>query len=259
MKTLEESVTGSMDGSDIRIREFIPYLLQDIWEIGADPQTMVSLIKAYVKKKNPRILDLGCGKGAVSIQISREIDCSVRGIDAVPEFIKEAEDYAVRFNVHGKCTFEVGDIRVRIKELIGFNIVILGAIGPVFGDMETTLKTIINALITPGYVLLDDGYIEDNLKTGYSRCLRKSEFFRQIRTAGFSIIHEEIFKRDGIAESDEVIFSSIKKRAEELIRKHPAKRDILLKYVEDQVFENKMLETIIITGTWLLENKDPQQ
>jgi len=50
----------------------------------------------------------------------------------------------------------------------------------------------------PGYLLLDDGYIEYNFATDYNKCLRKSEFFRQISATGFTLIHEEIFEQDGL-------------------------------------------------------------
>ncbi|MHC1732261.1 MAG: class I SAM-dependent methyltransferase [Bacteroidales bacterium] len=254
MKPIDESIIESLDGSDIRLREYIPYLLQDIWEIGADPETMISMVKKHVDVSNPRILDLGCGKGAVSIRIAREVECNVLGIDAVPEFIIEAIEYARKFNVLEKCSFQVGDIRVRIKELSNFDIVIMGAIGLVLGNLEASLKAINQSLNTPGYVLLDDGYIKDEADVDYTRCLRKSEFYRQIKDSGFSIIHEEIFTRDGITESDTVIFNAINKRADELINKHPDKSGILKKYIDNQDFENKMLETTIITGTWLLRN-----
>ncbi|MBE0679187.1 MAG: methyltransferase domain-containing protein [Bacteroidales bacterium] len=252
MKSLEESVTGSLDGSDTAIMKFLPWLLRDLWEIGSDPETMVRLITDHVRKDNLRILDLGCGKGAVSVRLAQEPGFTVTGIDAVPEFIMEAGEYARKFNVSDRCSFKVGDIRVRIRELSGFDVVILGAIGPVFGDLEVTLKTVRGAMTNPGYVLLDDGYIEDDLVTDYNRCLRKSEFFRQISAGGFTVIKEEIFERNGLAEKDEAMFNSIKQRAEELMEQYPEKSELFRIYIENQNFETRMLETVITTGTWLL-------
>lgn len=252
MKSLKESVCQSLDGSDAGIMKFIPYLLRDLWEIGSDPGTMVALIKDHIRKDNLRILDLGCGKGAVSVRIAMETSCTVKGIDAVPEFIEEAREYARKFLIADRCTFEVGDIRIRIRDLAGFDVVILGAIGPVFGDLEVTLKTVRGALASPGYVLLDDGYIENDLVTDYNRCLRKNGFFRQISAAGFTVIHEEIFERDRLTETDETLFNSIKRRAEELMDQYPEKSELFRKYIQNQEFENRMLETVITTGTWLL-------
>jgi SAM-dependent methyltransferase len=253
MKDLNESVVESLDGFQTELLPYLPYLLQDLWEIGADPNTMLSLIKQYIRLDKLNILDLGCGKGAVSIKIAQEINCTILGIDALLEFIESARDYAKKYNVGNICKFEVGDIRVRIKELSNFDIIILGAIGPVLGDLETTLTTLAKSLISEGYVLLDDGYIDDNSKTKYDRCLRRTEFYKQIKEAGFEIIHEEIFAKDMLEDSDIYIFDSIKRRANELIDKLPDKKEVLEGYLKSQEFENRMLENEIITGTWLLK------
>lgn len=41
MKTIEESVVTAMDGPDKELFPFIPYILQDLWEIGADPEVIL--------------------------------------------------------------------------------------------------------------------------------------------------------------------------------------------------------------------------
>jgi SAM-dependent methyltransferase len=253
MKNLNESIVESLDGFQTELLPYLPYLLQDLWEIGADPNTMLSLIKQNIRLDKLSILDLGCGKGAVSIKIAQEINCTILGIDALTEFIESARDYAKKYNVGDKCNFIVGDIRVRIKELSSFDIIILGAIGPVLGDLETTLKTLAKSLNSQGYVLLDDGYINENSKTKYDRCLRRTEFYRQINEAGFDIIQEELFSKDLLEDSDIYIYDSIKLRAYELIDKLPDKREVFEGYLKSQEFENQMLETEIITGTWLLK------
>lgn len=253
MKSLNESILESLDGSQIELLTYLPFLLQDLREIGANPSTMISLIKQYIKQDKLSILDLGCGKGAVSIKIAQEMNCTILGIDAFNEFIKSAQDFAKELNVDNKCKFEVDDIRIRINELSGFDIAILGAIGPVLGDLKTTLMVTSKSLKSEGYVLLDDGYIDDKSKTNYDRCLRKTEFYSQIKEAGFEIIHEEIFSKDMLEDSDSYIYDSIKMRANELIKNLPDKRDLIEGYLKSQELENQMLENEIVTGTWLLK------
>jgi SAM-dependent methyltransferase len=253
MNSLEESVTGSLDGTDAGILKFLPYLLRDLREIGSDPETMARLIRDHNGKDILKVLDLGCGKGAVSVKIAMETGCTVRGIDGMPEFIREAGRWAHECNVSDRCSFETGDIRIRVRELTGYDVVILGAIGPVFGDLELTLRTVKEALNVPGYVLLDDGYIDDDLETDYDRALRKSEFYRQIDAAGFTVVHEKIFGSETLAENDEAIFGSIKKRAAELAAQYPEHAGMFQGYVDNQAYENNILETVITTGTWLLK------
>lgn len=147
MKTIEESVITAMDGSDKELYPFLPYILQDLWEIGADPDTIIKLFRKHSKNySNLKILDLGCGKGAVSIRVSKEFGCACYGIDAIPEFIDFAQQKAKEYSVDHLCNFEIGDIREKIKELLGYDVIILGAIGPVFGDYYTTLTTVSSCL-----------------------------------------------------------------------------------------------------------------
>src|SRR4030042_3477142 len=193
---LKKSILESLDAFEADLFPYIPYILQDLWEIGADPSIMLALIKDNITRKKLKILDLGCGKSAVSIYIARHIDCTVKGIDGLSAFIESAKDYAEKFNVHDKCNFVVGDIRIMIKNIKGFDVVILGAIGPVIGNLQTTLEIISKSLNREGYVLLDDGYIADESQVNYHRCLRKSDFYSQIKTAEFEIIQEVIFEKN---------------------------------------------------------------
>ena len=44
MGTIEESVVMAMDGSDTGLFPFLQFILQDLWEIGADPDAIIRLI-----------------------------------------------------------------------------------------------------------------------------------------------------------------------------------------------------------------------
>jgi len=254
MDDLKKSILESLDGSRQEdLFPFLPYLLQDLWDMGADPATMLALIKDNIQIKKPRILDLGCGKGAVAITIARKMDCSVRGIDAMPDFIESAWTFAKKYGVQDKCDFEIGDMREKMKELRGFDIVIFGATGPVLGDWETTLKAAAGLLNRPGYVLFDDGYIGDDSKSAYQRCPRKTEFYRQLNSSGFEIVSEVVLEKGGSRETNLLMYQLIEKRANELMRQHPDKKEIFEGYLKSQQYENYVLENEITAGTWLLK------
>ena len=71
MKTIEESVLASLDGSDKELFPYLTYILQDLWEIGANPAVIIKLIdNQFTIGNNLKVLDLGCGKGAVSIKVA---------------------------------------------------------------------------------------------------------------------------------------------------------------------------------------------
>jgi len=163
IKTTEESVVTAMDGFDKELFPFLSYILQDLCEIGADPDAIIRLIRKHGKRyPELKVLDLGCGKGAMSVKVAKALGCRCYGIDAIPEFITFAHQKAIEYEVTHLCTFEVADIRKKVKDLSDYDIVILGAIGPVFGDYYITLITLTDCIKPQGIFIIDDGYIEDN-------------------------------------------------------------------------------------------------
>lgn len=255
MKELEKCVVESLDGQDYELFQFIPYLLQDIWEIGTSPDIIIELIKKQkiLQNKKLKIIDLGCGKGAVSIKLAKEFDCYVKGVDALPDFIEEAKRYAKRFNVTENCDFEVGDIRITINDYVNYDIAILGSIGPVLGNTEQTLKRVVNCIKERGFIIIDEVYIEDKSDFVSNTYSKKKKVLHQIKNNDLEIVDEYIYKNSELEGPNSKIFKGIKKRANELKEKHPNKVYIFDRYVESQRIENEVLEKRVKCVTWLLK------
>ncbi|MBU0528578.1 class I SAM-dependent methyltransferase [bacterium] len=256
MKTIEESVVTAMDGSDKELFPYLPYILQDLWEIGADPGVIIKLIsKHFANCADLKVLDLGCGKGAVSVRVAKNLGCSCYGVDAIPEFIVFAQQKAIEFKVGHLCTFETCDIREKVKDLTRYDIVILGAIGPVFGDYFTTLSTLSKCINENGIFIIDDGYINDNSDYSHPLMFKKSSIIKQIDKAGMKLVENDIMDREDIIDSDDYIFDNLKKRCYELIEKYPDKQNLFLDYIKKQEIENDVLENKVIGTTMVIKKK----
>lgn len=256
MKSIEESVVIAMDGSDKALFPFLPYILQDIWEIGADPEAIIKLIKKYCNNFTElKVLDLGCGKGAVSVKVSQTLGCTCHGIDAIPEFVEFAQQKAKEHKVNHLCKFELGDIREKIKELSGYDVAILGAIGPVFGNYFSTLSTLAKCINENGFFIIDDGYINDDSGFSHPLMFKKSDILQQIEKAGMELVENDIMDRNDIANSDDYIFDNLKKRCQELIEKYPNKRNLFLDYIRKQEIENDVLENKVVGTTLVIKKK----
>ena len=48
-KRTEEMLAKSLTAETTELLEYIPYLLQDLWEIGSSPEDMEELIKRNIK------------------------------------------------------------------------------------------------------------------------------------------------------------------------------------------------------------------
>jgi cyclopropane fatty-acyl-phospholipid synthase-like methyltransferase len=256
MKSLEESVVTAMDGSENELYSYLPYILQDLWEIGASPKVIVDLVRKHTNdSSNLDILDLGCGKGAVSIKLAQEFNCTCLGIDAIKEFIREAEFKAKELLVDHICQFDVDDIRERIKVLPQFDIIILGAIGPVFGDYFCTLTSLSRCLKQNGIFIIDDGYIEKDSDFIHPLMQKKEIILQQINDSGMQFVDEVIIKDDELKDTDEYIFENLKIRCDELVEKYPDKKRLFENYIKKQEEENDILETKVVSSTMVVRKK----
>jgi protein-L-isoaspartate O-methyltransferase len=256
MKTIEESVVTAMDGSDTELFPFLPYILQDLWEIGADPEAIIKLIgKHFEKYDNLKVLDLGCGKGVISIKVAKSLGCRCYGIDAIPEFIDYAQKKAIEYKVEHLCTFEPGDIREKVNTLSAYDIIILGAIGAVFGDYYATLTTLSGCLDRNGIFIIDDGYIEKGSDHIHPVIQKQETIMRQIDSAGMQLIENDIMDQDDIKDSNNYIFGKLKKRCNELTDKYPDKKELFSDYIRKQEEENDVLENKVICSTLVITRK----
>ncbi|HSV44059.1 MAG TPA: class I SAM-dependent methyltransferase [Candidatus Bathyarchaeia archaeon] len=253
LKTLQESIVKAMDGSDPGLIPFLPYILQDCWEIGSDPNTMIGLVRKHAQDHSHlRVLDLGCGKGAVSIRIAQEFKCACLGIDGIKEFIGEADRKAKEYVVGHLCRFEAGDIRERVKCLRGFDVIILGSIGPVFGDHSQTLGTLKECVTHNGIIIIDDGYIANGSDYVHPLVQKQDVVYRQIEDSGMQLIDEVVFDKNYIKGSDDAIYENLKKRCLELIEKFPAKATLFKDYIKRQEEENVVLEEKIVCAVMVI-------
>jgi len=242
----------SMGGTEDHLFPYLPAIVQDLWELGTIPEGVIALVKKHVPNwPDIKVLDLGCGKGAVSIRLAKELKCQCHGIDAVKAFIEEAKTKAKEFNVETHCFFEWGDIRTRIKDLKGFDVVILGSIGPVLGDYYSTLTQLSDCVKTDGYIIIDDAYMDEKESCSNSPGETRSGIMEQAAKAGMKLIDEVIIDREKLKRLNESMYSKIKKRCLELIALYPEKKRLFIDFLRRQEDENKILEEKVVCSTML--------
>jgi ubiquinone/menaquinone biosynthesis C-methylase UbiE len=255
---LAQSLTGN---STTEIIPYLPYLLQDLWELGAIPGDIIQLIAFHkINTKDLKVLDLGCGKGAVSIELAKAFGFTVKGIDLLPEFIEYARQKAEEMKVSSLCEFVTGDMNLAVETEKNYDMVILGSVGSVLGGpLETLLR--LKKVIKPegGYIILDDAYIREPendpvLKSGgdYYSYAHWLEAFDQ---AGLLLIEEKTADEAELAQINESNNLAIIKRARELKTKYPDKAQLFDDYIKDQQDECDDLTENITSATWVLQCK----
>ena len=256
MKTLEESIATAMDWrEDVAIIPFLPYILQDFWEMGTPAEVVIDFVetwRAASQQHTPSLLDLGCGKGAVSVKLAAALQYNCYGIDGIPGFIEMAKEKAKEYGVDALCRFEAGDIREKINEPGTFDVIVLGAIGAVFGDYYATLTTLSEHLNPDGIVIINDAYIDETSDFQYPSLLNRRELLRQTEQAGMELIDENTdFPTDYAIE-----FEKLKKRCEELMTEYPEQAALFEKYIQTQLYEYDALENKMICSMMVFRKNE---
>ncbi len=169
----QKSVANSLEVEE-HLLQHMPYLLQDLWALGSSVDQILDLIGTLpLSSDSVKVLDLGCGKGAVSVKIASNFGFDVVGVDAMTEFLKDAYKKSSEYQVSNLCAFIEQDILTYMIEKHSFDIVILASIGGVLGSNEDTIKKLRTQVRSGGYILIDDGYLKRGevlRRKGYEHC-----------------------------------------------------------------------------------------
>ena len=253
MQTNEEKLAKSLTAQSIDLIPYLPFLLQDIWELGSSPKDIIDLIQKHIPiSKETRVLDLACGKGAVSVQIAKRLGIHVKGIDITPEFIDYANTKARKYGVEDLCDFSVGDINYAVNDETDYDIVILGAVGDVLGEQEETILKLKKTIKNKGYIIIDDVYesVDSN-----GRYLTRTEWIKICNHLGVELLAERFTEKDEIVRINDEQQMLIGNRTTELKEKYPDMAELFEGYVQSQQNECDELENEITGVTMLLKNK----
>ena len=259
-KETEEKLASSLTAETTDLLPFLPYLLQDFWELGSDPSIMAELIKEHVGlSKNTAVLDLACGKGAVSVKIAQKLQVRVKGVDLIPEFIDFAEQKAREYGVTDLCDFALGDINEVVAMEKEYDIVILGAVGNALGNPTETLRKLKQTVKTGGYILIDESYLKDDdgpkdIRYNNYEYLTGKQWATLFAKSGLELV-ETIFASDlELSENHDSVsgMTAITQRANELIEKHHDKKAMFKGYIRSQQNEYNDIDNSLENVVWIL-------
>lgn len=252
-RCLAESLTSA---GSIDIIPHLPYLLQDFWSLGSEPKEMVDFLHTYTNfSSDGKILDLACGKGAVSICLVKEFGCTAKGVDLMPDFIMEARAKAEKNGVCTQCSFVTGDVNDAVATERDYDLTIWGAAGDLLGDYSKTLTGIVSTIKPGGYILLDDAYIpnEHPQLRFHHNYLSKEQWEQAFQKNGVIAVA----CKEAAQEINPAVYAgdldNIRKRAAELTQVYPDKRDLFESYVKSQQAEYEDLQDGIVAALWLLQ------
>lgn len=252
-----KALARSLTAETTELLPFLPYLLQDLWELGSAPDEIAGLVRRHVAGPGPlRVLDLACGKGAVSVRLAREFGAEVTGVDLMPEFIAHARLMAKGHGVSELCRFMEGDAGEAVERERGYDLTIFGAAGDILGGPGETVARLSRTVRPDGHLIIDDAYARDGatvpMGPGGDPYPTYGMWLAAFERAEAALV-EAIFADDAAMErTNERNNRLIAARARELMLLHPEKQDLFAGYIQSQLDECSDLEETIVAVTWLL-------
>jgi ubiquinone/menaquinone biosynthesis C-methylase UbiE len=247
-------------GIDPQLLPYFPELLADIFVLGSWPEKIIGMLRPLdFPPKSTEVLDLGCGKGAVSLSIARELGFSVRGVDIFQPFIQEAREHAKSMNMSGLCRFETGDIRDVLKEKQLYDVVVFAAVGGVLGDFKQTVGQLRGVCRTGGYIVIDDGYLSYSTsldRDGYRHYRSHEVTIMQLVSHGDTLVCETVIPFSELKAYNDNTTRLIRKRAHKLAVKHPSLSASLVRYVRWEESECQIIESQTVAAIWMLQRAD---
>lgn len=239
----------SLDLTHDRLNSYLPQLFEGLWELGSMPQYIIDLIERnHIRAQGSQVLDLGCGKGSVLINLAMNYDVQGTGMDVVPEFIEEAQAYAKTYGVEDKLNFRTENLLETIHKTSSQDMVIYGYDSEILGDLATTINYLSGCIkdnrvmviefivaLRPTEGMLTDQAMMDTLKecpyTMLDRIDWDVETLRQVNQKNIRIIARNI---------------------QQLTLQYPNMKKIFMDYLENQKTECSYMENDCTCTTILL-------
>ena len=252
MSLLEEKLARSLTAETTELIPYLPYLLQDLWELGSSPGDILQLLHKHVPTvERTRILDLACGKGAVSIHLAKNTGCRVNGIDIMADFIAYAAAKAHEEGVAHLCSFTVGDANEVVRTEKGYDVVIFGAVGDVLGEPRETIEKLKSTIRAGGYLVIDDAYGKIGSAVDH---YTKDEWLQIFALTGVRLIDEKTVADADLVDLNRMQLRLIQNRALELKGKYPENKRLFEDYIKSQQAECDLLEHDLTGVTLLIQD-----
>ncbi|MCK4661482.1 MAG: methyltransferase domain-containing protein [Bacteroidales bacterium] len=254
MDDSKQAFLKSLDLIDQEVEKFIPFILEDLWELGSMPDYVIKLVKKNINPFNiKKVVDFGCGKGAVLIKLSKVFDIVGLGIDIVPEFIESAKKYSIENKISDRIKFETGDLKDYVSNTRDTDLVIFyGYDSTILGNVKESLLQLKKCILDQGWIIIEIAYTLDS-KSKIEGLPSENELITQINDSELVIIDKIIWDVAEIKRINNRNNSLIGERIKKLIALHPDKKKLFKRYMDNQINECSLIENDMICSTWILK------
>ncbi len=257
MRTENEMIAYALEVQP-ELLPYIPELLADLDDLGSDAKVIVELVASLDLPTEAQVLDLGCGKGAVSVAIAEDLGLHVLGIDLFEPFIGSANEAAEAAGVAHLCTFRQADILKVVDEIAPVEVAVFAALGDVLGPLDETVGLIRRPVQPGGHYIVNDSYLNERGSASYGGTegyASHEETLRRLASSGDVVLREIREPLASVVATNAENNAAIRRRAQALAGRYPSLERALLGFVEDQALECDYMEKNLVSASWLIRRR----
>jgi cyclopropane fatty-acyl-phospholipid synthase-like methyltransferase len=224
-------------------------------ELGGDAEAITSVLDNLNLTKSTTVVDLGCGKGAVAVEVAEGLNLKVFGIDLFEPFIESCKELAERRGVSELCHFIHGDILKLAGKIEPCDVAIFAALGDVLGPLDQTVSVIRQYTNPGGYMVISDGFIKDGGSSdfaGFEQYAEHADMIARVTSCGDTLVREIIEADVCYTGEDEMIAA----RAKAIAARRPDIAAEVLTFAETQAAEYDFMDENFISAIWVLKRSN---
>lgn len=215
--------------------------------LGSMPRRTVGLLRAAGIGPRHRVLDLACGKGAVSVAAASEIRCRVTGVDACEAFIVSARAMADRRGVSERCVFRLGDVTA-LKPSRHDCAMMLGLL-----PLPDAARVLRPQVCRGGVYLIDDCWWDDRLaEPDNPACFTRDGSLALIERLGDRVERIDTPPPSMIRALNARLYARLSANARALGRDTPRLRPHLRGFLKRQRDANDLLGDVLRPAIWVV-------
>jgi SAM-dependent methyltransferase len=250
MRTEEDMIAYALE-VDPSLLPLIPELLRGFDELGSDGDAILAALRSIDLPTSATAVDLGCGKGVISVKIASELGIRTTGVELFEPFIAECEMRAEAAGVGDLCDFIHGNIVKQAGALPPADVAIYAALGDVLGPPPETMAIVSRFVKPGGFVLISDGFVREGGSadfTGFEYATSRDDVLAGWMAHGDHLVLESLARDDDGGEAE-----VIKRNVESLALRYPELKDKLLQFARDQQAEYDFLEQNFVSAVWVFQ------
>lgn len=222
----------------------IPKFFRPLHALGSVPEFTARRLKAAGVRAGSRVLDLGCGKGAVAVEIASRTGCRVLGVDAFAPFLADCRALARERGVEELCAFRTGMAeRFRAR---GFDAVVLLNVFP----FERAIGVARRLTKRGGCYVIDDA-VAVRRSRDTEHLPSAADVERAIEAAGDRVVQSKVWSGREVRARETAIYKLLRENAERAATERAADRALIEECLRRKRAAISELSGSVRPGWWL--------